>query len=196
MTNLRMRSSTPAPGAMASPTLGRARTVEFCVRTAAWIVFASLIATPAYASGKLVLLPNPTTLVPLIIAFVLLIGPLNAMIFRPLLRVLDERDAKIAGATHEAGQLVERARELTQRYRETVREARDDAEVARKQQLEAARSEHASITNEARAQSEVEIRRARVDIEGALVEARETLEATSRDLAKVAAERILGRPLQ
>ncbi|MCP3914191.1 MAG: hypothetical protein GY711_01405, partial [bacterium] len=76
-----------------------------------------------------------------------------------------------------------------------VRAARDDAETGRKQQLEAARSEQNSITGAARAECEDEIVRARSEIEASLDEARTTLEAASRDLARVAAERILGRPL-
>ncbi len=152
-------------------------------------------ATPAAASGDLVIFPEPKTLITLIIAFVILIFPLNTLIFKPLFRVIDERDAKITGATQEANQLVGRADELTAEYRSGVRAARDDAETGRKQQLEAARSEQNSITGAARAECEDEIVRARSEIEASLGEARTTLEAASRDLARVAAERILGRPL-
>ncbi|MCP4038033.1 MAG: ATP synthase F0 subunit B [bacterium] len=156
----------------------------------------ALVAAPAHASGQLVLYPNPPILIGLIIGFVILIAPVNAMIFKPLFRVLDERDAKIAGATREAEQLVANAASLTEQYRGSIRQAREDAEVARKQQLEAARSEHGSITGDARAESEGEVARARTEIESSLADARATLEAASRDLATVAAERILGRPLQ
>jgi F-type H+-transporting ATPase subunit b len=199
-----MRPSTPARGAMGSPSPGKARTIAPRSGAAAGLVLCCFVvvalavslAAPAHASDQLVLVPNPPILVALIVAFVILIAPVNSLIFRPLFRVLDERDAKIAGATKEAGLLVERATNLTEEYRGAIREARDEAEGARKQQLEAARSEQASITGEARRESEDEIARARDEIASALAEARETLEVTSRDLAKVAAERILGRPLQ
>lgn len=207
MTKPIMRPSTPARGAMGSPTPGRARSIAPPSRTAAGLALSTLslvslvalavsIAAPAHASDKLVLIPDLPIMFALIVAFVILIAPLNAMIFRPLFRVLDERDAKIAGATREAGALVDRATSLTDEYRGAIREARDAAEVTRKQQLESARSEHATITAEARSESDDEIARARQDIEGALAEARDTLQAASRDLARVAAERILGRPLQ
>ena len=159
------------------------------------VAFTLLVAAPANASGQLELIPNLPTLIPLIIGFVILIAPLNAMIFRPLFRVLDERDAKITGATEEANALAANAETLTAEYRSAIRDARETAEGARKEQLESARTEHASITGDARAESEVEIGRAREEIESALVEARATLEAASRDLAQVAAERILGRSL-
>lgn len=207
MTKPIMRPSTPARVAMVSPTPGRARSIAPPSRTAAGLALSTLslvslvalavsIAAPAHASDKLVLIPDLPIMFALIVAFVILIAPLNAMIFRPLFRVLDERDAKIAGATREAGALVDRATSLTDEYRGAIREARDAAEGVRKQQLESARSEHATITAEARSESDDEIARARQDIEGALAEARDTLQAASRDLARVAAERVLGRPLQ
>ena len=207
MTKPIMRPSTPARGAMVSPTPGRARSIAPPSRAAAGLALSTLslvslvalavsIAAPAHASDKLVLIPDLPIMFALIVAFVILIAPLNAMIFRPLFRVLDERDAKIAGATREAGALVDRATSLTDEYRGAIREARDAAEGVRKQQLESARSEHATITAEARSESDDEIARARQDIEGALAEARDTLQAASRDLARVAAERVLGRPLQ
>jgi len=155
-----------------------------------------MFTSPAYASGKLVLAPDITTLVILIVGFVLLIAPLNTLIFRPLFRVIDEREAKIEGATRQAQALVSQAGELTDQYRASIRAAREAAEGERKQQLEAARSEQGSITDDARAESDVEIGRAREEIESSLVEARSSLERASQDLAKVAAERILGRALQ
>ncbi len=154
-----------------------------------------MIAQPAAAAAELVIFPEIPTLLTLIVAFVILIFPLNAAIFQPLFRVMDERDAKISGATEEAKQLVAKAEELTAEYREGIRQAREEAEGARKEQLEAARSEHGSITGAARAESEDEVGRARTEIEASLSEARTTLETASRDLAKVAAERILGRSL-
>ncbi len=167
---------------------------KFVYASFAWLAVVT-VAQPAAASGDLVIFPDPPILVALIIAFVILVFPLNAAIFKPLFRVMDEREAKIKGATEEAKQLVGKAEVLTSDYRDGIRSARDDAEAARKEQLEAARSEHASITGAARAESEDEVSHARTEIEASLDEARATLEAASRDLAKVAAERILGRPL-
>lgn len=155
-----------------------------------------MLSSPAHAAGKLVLMPDIPTLVVLIIGFVILIAPLNAMIFRPLFRVIEDREAKIEGATRQARQFVARATELTDEYRGAIREAREAAEVARRQQLEAARSEHGSITGDAKAESDHEIGRARQEIENSLVEARSSLERASADLAKIAAERILGRALR
>ena len=160
------------------------------------LVAVAMLASPAHAAGKLVLMPDPPTLVLLLIFFVLLIFPLNSMIFRPLFRVLDDRDSKIAGATNDAQNLVARASSLMDEYRGKIREAREDAEGSRRQQLESARVEQASITGDAKAEAEDEIGRARLEIEQSLNEARATIEAASREVASVAAERILGRSMR
>lgn len=167
------------------------------LRAVLWtIVSVALFATPAYAAGKLVLMPDWPTLVILLVFFVLLIFPLNSMIFRPLFRVLDDRESKIGGATSDAQELVAKSSELMDQYRGKIREARDDAEVRRRQQLESARAEQASITGDAKAEAESEIGRAREEIGESLAEARVTIEAASREVASVAAERILGRSLR
>jgi F-type H+-transporting ATPase subunit b len=117
------------------------------------------------------------------------------MIFRPLFRVLDDRDAKIAGATKDAQGLVTKADALMNEYRDKIREAREDAATARREQIESARSEQTSITGDAKAEAEDEIGRARQEINESLAEARVTIKAASREVASVAAESILGRSL-
>ena len=159
------------------------------------IVATGFIAGPAHAAGNLVLMPHIPTLVILLVGFVLLIFPLNSMIFRPLFRVLDDRDAKIAGATKDAQGLVTKADELMNEYRDKIREAREDAATARREQIESARSEQTSITGDAKAEAEDEIGRARQEINESLAEARVTIKAASREVASVAAESILGRSL-
>ncbi len=165
-----------------------------CVR---WGVLAlcSLSAGTASASGGLKLAPEWPIYFSLLIGFVFLIAPLNALIFRPLFRVLDERDQRITGARVRAEQLAEQAEALTDRYRGEIRQTREESEVARREQLDAARSEQASITGSARTEAETEVARARDEITASLVEARETLRTASQDLATVAAERILGRTI-
>jgi len=152
-----------------------------------------LSGAPASASGGLVLVPDPWIYVPLLIGFVLLVAPLNALIFRPIFRVLDERDQRITGARKRAAQLSAEAETLTTRYRDEIRQTREEAERGRKEQLGAARSEQGSITDDARSEAEDEISRAREEIAASLEEARASLQSTSQDLAKVAAEQILGR---
>jgi len=158
-------------------------------------IVGALFPVHAHASGSLELIPHVPTLIALLIAFVILIFPLNALVFRPLFGVLDERASRIEGARRRATTLEAEAAEVMNRYREEVRSAREESEVARQSQLAEARSEQSSITADAKAEAESEVVRAREEIAGSIDEARVSLEGTADGLARAAAERILGRPL-
>ncbi len=172
------------------------RRAEAPTKRIAVLVAGILAPSAASASGGLVLMPDWTMLGVLLVGFALLVAPVNALIFRPLFRTLDERHQKIVGARERAKVIEERASQSMSRYRTSVREARDEAESGRQMQIQAARSEHASITSGAKDESDREVAYARSEIATSLDEARATLRAASEGLARDAAERILGRSLQ
>ena len=58
----------------------------------------------------------------------LLIAPANALVFKPLLRVLDERDARTAGTRASAARLEQEAAAILARYEQAVRETREEGE--------------------------------------------------------------------
>ena len=153
-------------------------------------------AGPASASTGLELIPDPVMLLVLIVAFGVLIFPVNALVFKPLFRVIDERDQKIRGARERAEELEREAEALLARYRASIDEVRVEAEVGRRGALAEARSEQAALAAEARGEAENELARARSELEASRGEASATLRGQARDIASVAAERILGRPLQ
>ncbi|MBW2400367.1 MAG: ATP synthase F0 subunit B [Deltaproteobacteria bacterium] len=178
------------------------------VRQAAFGAFAALLlfAGDALASTDLILFPGTDQhgdwSVPeflefgfLILFFFLLAYPMNQLIFRPIFRVLDERDAKIAGTREKAERLFTEAEEVLARYEGSVREVRAEAEQARKQVLGVARSDGGSQTAQARGEAEREVARAREEIAGALDSARDELRAQTEGLAREVAEQALGRAL-
>jgi F-type H+-transporting ATPase subunit b len=168
------------------------------VRQAAFGAFAaiSLLAGDALASeGDLVLFPDPVMLGILVALFLLLVYPVNQLIFRPIFRVLDERDAKIAGTRKRAEKLFGEADEVLARYEGSVREVRAEAEQARKQVLEGARGDGGSKTAQARTEAEHEVAGARAEIAAALDVARGELRAQTEGLAREVAAQALGRRL-
>jgi F-type H+-transporting ATPase subunit b len=168
------------------------------VRQAAFGAFAVvlLLAGDALASeGGLVLFPDPVMLGVLIVIFALLVYPVNQLIFRPIFRVLDERDTKIAGTREKAERLFAEADEVLARYTSSVREVRAEAEQARKQVIQVARSDGGSKTTQARSEAEREVARARQEIAGALDAARGELRARTEGLAREVATQALGRAL-
>lgn len=179
MTSLDMR-----PGARSS----RRRLLGACV-------FGVVTALPAQASDQLELIPDIAVTLALLVVFVLLVLPLNRLIFQPLLKVMDEREERIDGARRRAEQLQQQAQQALDRYAESIRSAHDEATAERRRQLEVARSELHAVTGRAKEEAERDLSRAREELAGSLGEARETLRAGAADLASLAAERILGRSL-
>ena len=147
------------------------------------------------ASGELVLIPDLKTVVPLLIGFLLLIPIVDRIIVRPVFAVLDAREQKIEGARRRAESLEAHATEVLTRYQTSVREVRADSERLRREQLDAARSEQATITTRARDEAAHEIEQSRSELRASLEEARAELRTSAQELAQQAAERILGRPV-
>jgi F0F1-type ATP synthase membrane subunit b/b' len=167
-----------------------------------WIagsVFAAcaLFASVAVASeGGLVLLPDLTGKLPiLIVLFALLVYPANAILFKPILQVLDAREERTAGTRSRAEQVMSDADETLAKYESVVREVRVEAEQARKREAAAAREENATVVDTARAEAERQLERAGTELEEALVQSRQTLRAGAQSLADEAASRVLGRAL-
>ena len=195
--------SRPTPG---SPT-------RWCVAASrvGWIAIVAVaagmtLATPSMASENLVLIPDYAlfglfglegigTLWIMLVGFVLLIFPLNGLLFQPIFRALDARAERIAGARARSVQLENEADEVLERYETAVRGARVEAEAGRQAQLGQAREEQAALTAQARSEAEAELERARADLGRSLEDARATLRAAADDLATQAAEQVLGRTL-
>jgi F-type H+-transporting ATPase subunit b len=152
-------------------------------------------AAPAVASeGGLILLPDFSGTMPLLIVlFGLMVFPVNALILKPIFRVLDGREEKITGTRRNAERLAGEADEVLQRYENAVREVHVEAERDRKLALERARSEGATTNVGARGEAEQQVQRARDEMATALVDARDTLRSQSKDLARGIASRVLGR---
>jgi F-type H+-transporting ATPase subunit b len=166
-------------------------------RLALALLFAALlVADPAAASGDgdLVLVPDAKMLI-LIGLFVALMFPANALLFKPIFRVLDEREARTSGTRDRAQKLQREAIDALTEYERAVREVREEAEGDRKQTLAEARGENGSVRSDARGEAKREVERARGELTEALAGARSTLRAQAEALAEEAAARVLGRPL-
>jgi len=156
-------------------------------------VFAAL---PAQAAGSSLEIFPDVRIFYLMALFVLLVFPVNKLLFRPIFRVLDERDARIEGARKRAEQIGAEAEATLDRYQSALRSAREEAESDRKRVLEAARREQAELTGSVRSEAEAAINRAREEVTGALGAARSQLREQAQELAREAAARVLGRGLR
>ena len=171
------------------------------IRRLASLLLASLgvslcLAGDAVASSNtLVLIPDLKLVVALIIFFVLLVLPLDVLLFRPIFAALDARRERITGTRDRAEKLDAEAEATLTRYENAVREVREEAEVARKAALSSARDVSQTETEGARADAESVLERARQEIAGEVETARATLRQQAETLAREAAMTVLGRPL-
>jgi F-type H+-transporting ATPase subunit b len=164
-------------------------------RTALLLAALLILAQPSHAAGDLVLVPSPPLLVALIVLFALLVLPVNTLVFKPIFKILDEREARTTGTREQAEQIERDAQEILDRYEASVQAVRAEAEQTRRAALEAARSDSQGTANDARAEAEREIEQARNQIGNEFEAARTALRSQSQDLARQAASSVLGRVL-
>jgi F-type H+-transporting ATPase subunit b len=171
------------------------------------LFMATAWALPALASEDLVLIPDYAffgliageqgigMLWVMVALFVVLIFPLNTLMFKPIFSALDARSERIAGARERSQQLETEADTVLTRYETAIRDARAEAESTRQAQLGEAREEQATLTASARADAETDLAKARSELGRSLEEARASLRASADELATTAAEQVLGRSL-
>ncbi len=166
------------------------------VRAFLAVVAGMLAALPAQGAEQLELLPDFVVTVPvLIIFFVVVTLIVNPLIFRPLMKVMDDRAERIDGARRRADQVQQQAEEALSRYEESIRGAHDEATAERRRRMGIAREGLVRLTNQAKEEAEGEVARAREELSASLDEARASLRQAADGLATLAAERILGRSL-
>lgn len=139
--------------------------------------------------GELFLQAVPTVL---IILFFYII--LRAIFFKPLLKVMAERDARTVGARKAAEDAQAAAAARVKQYEDALKQARAEVyaeqEATRKKLLD----ERAARIKDVRAQAAAEVAAAKERISKELVAARRDLEATVSQLSAEIVNRILQAP--
>jgi F-type H+-transporting ATPase subunit b len=130
-----------------------------------------------------------------LIAFGLLIYPVNALLIAPLLHLFEERAKRTAGAVEEANRLDGEVGALGGQLEAQVAEARARAQARRAAIMADAESQERTLLQAASADAARTIDAARTDIAADLAVARAALQSDARSLAAEAATRLLGRAL-
>jgi F-type H+-transporting ATPase subunit b len=134
--------------------------------------------------------------VPTVLIILLFYSILRAIFFKPLLKVMAERDARSGGAQKAAEAAHAAAAEKVKQYQEALKQARGqvyfEQEAARKRLLD----ERAGQLKDARGKAGIEVNAAKQRIDTELAAARRDVEATVGQLAAEIARRILQVPLQ
>jgi F-type H+-transporting ATPase subunit b len=139
--------------------------------------------------GELFLRAVPVALVVLLFYFIM-----RSIFFRPLLKVMAERDARTQGAQKAAEAAQMAASEKIRQYEEALKQAR--AKVYAEQEAERKKllDERAAFLKEARTKATAEVNSAKERVAGEAASAKKELEATTAQLATEIARRVLQAP--
>jgi F-type H+-transporting ATPase subunit b len=157
---------------------------------------AAVTALPSVASAAdLNLLPHWPQVAINIVAFGLLIYPVNKLMISPLLHLIEARQQRTEGSVDEAARLDAEGVELTARLEAQSLEARARAQARRAAIMSDTESQERALLTAASGDAAKTIESVRSAIDADLVAARAALQTEVRALANEAATRLLGRPL-
>jgi F-type H+-transporting ATPase subunit b len=149
---------------------------------------------PSAPSEEMIKLPDVTA-VYVIVAFVASLAILKRTLFRPLLAILDERERE---ATSAAKVLADSLRELettVARAEAELAKARGEALAVRERLRMEGREHMERKLGEARSSAEASIDEASGEIQAAAASSAAALPRSARELARMLAEKILGRTI-
>lgn len=154
-----------------------------------------MLTIPAFVlseGGDNIIQPN-VTLVFVIILFIIFVVVMNQILFKPVGKVLDERESLTEGAAAEARAAARQYQSRLNNYEETIRQARAESYRKLESQRKAALEERSKLVESARAQAEAQIAKVRGEVAAQTAEARQTLEQESRQIAEQISRTLLGR---
>jgi F-type H+-transporting ATPase subunit b len=164
-------------------------------QTLAIVALGLALPESADAAAGLNLFPRFELLALNIFVFTLLIYPVNKLLLQPLVRVLEQREARTLGALERAQATLVDATEVRGEFEGRLREVRTRAAARRGEVLAAGEAEVQQALEGARAEAGEALDRVRRGVAAELQAARQTLRADSSELAREAASKILGRAL-
>ena len=139
--------------------------------------------------------PNWTT-IPIVFFLIILTFILNRLFFRPLGKILAERDRKITGAKKEAEEIRRISQEKATAFEQRLRDARREADLGIAKVKADAVGEKNNLVSSQKKSAEQMISDARADIRNKTEEALKILERQTETIAEHIASHILKRPLQ
>jgi F-type H+-transporting ATPase subunit b len=148
----------------------------------------------AFAENSIQLVPDGTLFLHIAIILVM-VFVLNATLFKPINRILEEREKRTRGRSSEAHEILQRVEEKLSHYERTLREARSEGYRLMEQERAVAvgeRQARLGAVREEIAQSVAEQKKA---IQGQAEEARAAIDREARRLATEIGSQILRRPI-
>ncbi|HXM47620.1 MAG TPA: ATP synthase F0 subunit B, partial [Pyrinomonadaceae bacterium] len=147
-----------------------------------------------FAENSIQLVPDGTLFLHVLIILVM-VYVLNATLFKPINRILADRDQRTRGRLTEAEEILSNVGEKLSEYERALRAARTKAYALAERERAAAMQDRQKELDEMRAQLAASTAAEKETIKSQAEAARITLEADARRIAVEIGSRVLSRPL-
>ncbi len=148
----------------------------------------------AFAENSIQLVPDGTLFLHIAI-ILLMVFVLNNTLFKPINRILEERERRTRGRSGEARDILQRVDEATTNYERSLREARAEGYRLMERERAEAMNERQAKLNALREEVVRNVEEEKALIRSQAEEARQRLEADARSIAAEISSQILHRPI-
>ena len=148
----------------------------------------------AFAENSIQLVPDGTLILHILIILVM-VFVLNATLFKPINRILEERERRTRGRSGEAHDILQRVEEKVSLYERTLREARAAGYQMMEQERAASLSERQAKLKAVKDEINLSVVEQKEAIHAQVEDARATLEQEARRIAAEIGSQILHRPI-
>jgi F-type H+-transporting ATPase subunit b len=148
----------------------------------------------AFAENSIQLVPDGTLFLHIAI-ILLMVFVLNQTLFKPINRILEERERRTRGRSGEASDILRRVEEKTTNYERSLREARGEGYRLMERERAEAMNERQLKINALREEINRTVEEEKETLHKQAEEARQTLEADARSIAAEIGTQILHRPI-
>ena len=148
----------------------------------------------AFAENSIQLVPDGTLFLHILIILVM-VFVLNATLFKPINRILEERERRTRGRSGEAKDILQRVENATANYERSLRDARAEGYRLMEQERAAAMNERQLKLATLREEINRGVDEEKSSIRSQAEEARQRLEADARGIALEISSQILHRPV-
>ncbi|HDM32620.1 MAG TPA: ATPase [Deltaproteobacteria bacterium] len=125
--------------------------------------------------------------------FLVLMFILDRILYRPILKILDERDKKIETGQEKAKELLEKSEYMLKDYKEKISDAKVEALEIKNSAIKEAEEEANRIINDGRKKAEQILEEIKADAERQVETARKELESEVGAIASSIVNQVLGR---
>lgn len=130
-----------------------------------------------------------------IVLFLVLWFVLDKVLFRPFLKLLEEREGKTAGALHDTADLEREGARLKAQYEERITQTQAAGGAAKEAILQEARQRREQVLSQARQEATATLDHARREVARQVAGERQLAAAEAATVARQMASKILGRNL-